>query len=374
MSDVKISVRFRREAGHYRFVLSAGEIRLNDFFQKVEISGLSHFLVYLFHIYGNNEFANNLANIRIFQYFCDYKQENHTNMIKSMTGYGKAEVLLETGKITVEVRSLNGKTADISLKTSMLPKDKEMTVRQKIAAELQRGNIDMFMTFEPNAAENAKKINMDLAVQYYQQISDLAKMVGTSSLQINNPNDLIATILRMPDVMDAKKADVITDETWPLVEACIDQALKNINEFRSHEGEILYKDVTEKVASIMAYSEQIEQFEKERVESIREKILSRFAELKAEPDQSRLEQEMIFYIEKLDINEEKVRLRQHCRYFLDTISSEECPGKKLGFIAQEMGREINTTGSKANHTEIQKIVVKMKDDLEKIKEQSLNIL
>ena len=295
-------------------------------------------------------------------------------MIKSMTGYGKAEVLLETGKITVEVRSLNGKTADISLKTSMLPKDKEMTVRQKIAAELQRGNIDMFMTFEPNAAENAKKINMDLAVQYYQQISDLAKMVGTSSLQINNPNDLIATILRMPDVMDAKKADVITDETWPLVEACIDQALKNINEFRSHEGEILYKDVTEKVASIMAYSEQIEQFEKERVESIREKILSRFAELKAEPDQSRLEQEMIFYIEKLDINEEKVRLRQHCRYFLDTISSEECPGKKLGFIAQEMGREINTTGSKANHTEIQKIVVKMKDDLEKIKEQSLNIL
>ena len=291
-----------------------------------------------------------------------------------MTGYGKAETILETGKITVEVRSLNGKTADISLKTSMLPKDKEIAIRQKIAAELQRGNIDMFMTFEPNAAENAKKINMDLAVQYYQQISELAKKVGTSSIQINNPNDLIATILRMPEVMDAKKQDVITDENWPLVEACIDQALKNINEFRAHEGEILYKDVTSNVAKIMEYSEQVETYEKERVEAIREKILNRFAELKAEPDSSRLEQEMIFYIEKLDINEEKVRLRQHCRYFLDTISNEDCPGKKLGFIAQEMGREINTTGSKANHTEIQKIVVKMKDELEKIKEQSLNIL
>ena len=291
-----------------------------------------------------------------------------------MTGYGKAEVLLEAGKVTVEIRSLNGKTADISLKTSLLPKDKEIGVRQKIAAELQRGNIDMFMTFEPNAAENAKKINMDLALQYYQQIAELAKKVGTSSLQINNPNDLIATILRMPEVMDAKKQDVITDENWPMVEACINEAIANINAFRAHEGEVLYKDVTSNVAKIMEYSQQVESYEKERVEAIREKILNRFAELQAEPDQSRLEQEMIFYIEKLDINEEKVRLRQHCKYFLETIENEPYPGKKLGFIAQEMGREINTTGSKANHTEIQKIVVKMKDELEKIKEQSLNIL
>ena len=295
-------------------------------------------------------------------------------MIRSMTGYGKAEVILETGKMTVEVRSLNGKTADISLKTSMLPKDKEMAVRQKIAAALTRGNIDFFMTFEPNAADSAKKINMALAVEYYQQISDLAEQIGTSSLQINNPNDLIATILRMPEVMDAKKQDVITDDNWPVVEACIDEALANINAFRAQEGEVLYKDVTSKVGNIMEYSRQVETFEQERVEAIREKILSRFAELKAEPDQSRLEQEMIYYIEKLDLNEERVRLRQHCKYFLDTISGEECPGKKLGFIAQEMGREINTTGSKANHTEIQKIVVKMKDELEKIKEQSLNIL
>ncbi|MBE6215643.1 MAG: YicC family protein [Bacteroidales bacterium] len=295
-------------------------------------------------------------------------------MIRSMTGYGKAEALLETGKITVEVRSLNGKTADISIKTSMLPKDKEMKVRQKIAAELTRGNIDFFITFEPNAADSAKKINMDLAMEYYRQIETLGSMVGAYDLQLKNPNDLLTLILKMPEVMDSKKQDVITEENWPIVEKCIDSALAEINAFRKKEGEVLQKDVTSKVNQILEYSAQVETFEKERVDAIREKILSRFAELKAEPDQSRLEQEMIFYIEKLDINEERVRLRQHCRYFLDTLENEKNPGKKLGFIAQEMGREINTTGSKANHTEIQKIVVKMKDELEKIKEQSLNIL
>ena len=291
-----------------------------------------------------------------------------------MTGYGKAEAILETGKITVEVRSLNGKTADISLKTQMLPKEKEMVVRQKVAAALTRGNIDIFVTYEPNTADSAKKINMDLAMEYYQQVAELGNKIGAESLVNQNPNDLLAMILRMPEVMDSRKQDVITEDNWPLVEACIDQALANINAFRAHEGEVLYKDVTGNVNKILDYSKQIEAYETERVQAIREKILNRFAELKAEPDQSRLEQEMIFYIEKLDINEEKVRLRQHCQYFLDTIDNEPDPGKKLGFIAQEMGREINTTGSKANHTEIQKIVVKMKDELEKIKEQSLNIL
>ena len=291
-----------------------------------------------------------------------------------MTGYGKAEAILETGKITVEVRSLNGKTADISIKTSMLPKDKEMTVRQKIAASLTRGHIDFFVTYEPNAADSAKKINMDLAMEYYQQISDLGGRLGAHNLWNQNPNDLLAMIMRMPEVMDVKKQDVITDDNWPLVEACIDQALANINAFRDQEGEVLYKDVTSKVNNILEFSNQVETYEQERVDAVRERILNRFAELKAEPDQSRLEQEMIFYIEKLDLNEERVRLRQHCRYFLETLDNEPNPGKKLGFIAQEMGREINTTGSKANHTEIQKLVVKMKDELEKIKEQSLNIL
>ena len=381
MSDVKVAVRFWRETCHNGFMFSAGEIRLNNFFQKVEISSLSYFFVYLFHIFGNNEFQ---IILRIYGFFSIFVTENQKiiNMIKSMTGYGKAEAILETGKITVEVRSLNGKTADISIKTSMLPKDKEMTVRQKIAAALTRGNIDFFVTYEPNAADSAKKINMDLAMEYYSQLFELGSrigkanksIVGAENLWTQGPNDLLSMIMRMPEVMDVKKQDVITDENWPLVEACIDQALANINAFRAQEGEVLYKDVTSKVNNILEFSKQVETYEQERVDAIREKILNRFAELKAEPDQSRLEQEMIFYIEKLDLNEERVRLRQHCRYFLETLDNEPNPGKKLGFIAQEMGREINTTGSKANHTEIQKLVVKMKDELEKIKEQSLNIL
>ena len=295
-------------------------------------------------------------------------------MIHSMTGYGKAEAILETGKITVEIRSLNGKTADISIKTSLLPKDKEIAVRQKIASELNRGNIDFFLTWEPNAAENAKQINMTLAMEYYRQIASLGKEIGATNLWNQNPNDLLAVILRMPDVVDSRKQDVITEENWPAVEACIDQALKNINVFRQKEGAVLYEDVKSKVDKIMSYSLEIEQYETERTVQIKEKILSRFAEIKAEPDQSRLEQEMIFYLEKLDINEEKVRLRQHCKYFMETIDNEAYPGKKLGFIIQEMGREINTTGSKANHAQIQQLVVKMKDELEKIREQSMNIL
>ena len=291
-----------------------------------------------------------------------------------MTGYGRAEAMIETGKVTVEIRSLNGKTADISLKTSLLPKDKEIAVRQKIANVLQRGNIDLFITFEPNASESAKQINKELALEYYSQIKALGSLIGADGLSTQNPNDLLAMILRMPEVIDSKKQDIITEENWPLIDNCINEALDSINAFRSQEGEVLYRDVTSKVENILKFSSEVEAYENERTETVREKILTRFAEIKADPDPSRLEQEMIYYIEKYDINEEKVRLRQHCRYFLDTIENEPYPGKKLGFIAQEIGREINTTGSKANHTEIQKIVVKMKDELEKIKEQSLNIL
>ena len=185
---------------------------------------------------------------------------------------------------------------------------------------------------------------------------------------------LLTAATRFPDVVNSQTTDIIDDENWPAVAECIREAVARLNEFRSAEGAILYKDVTSKVASILGYVDDIEAIEGERTASIREKILSRFEELSLQPDQSRLEEEMVYYIEKFDINEEKTRLRQHCRYFMETIDSEPYPGKKLGFIAQEMGREINTTGSKANHTGIQKIVVKMKDDLEKIKEQSLNIL
>ena len=301
-------------------------------------------------------------------------------MVKSMTGYGKAEAVLENGKLTVEIRSVNGKNADISIKTSLLPKDREMEVRSKISSSLVRGNIDMFLTWEPNAADSAKQINKELALEYYSQLTDLAeeisyrKQSGTVDLFKQSPNDLLAMVLRMPEVIDAKKQDIITEENWPLVKAAIDDALLAINVFRAHEGESLRADVSSKVHNILATVDKIETYETERVPAVRERILSRFAEMKLDVDQSRLEQEMIFYIEKLDINEEKVRLRQHCRYFLDTLENDPAPGKKLGFIAQEMGREINTTGSKANHTEIQKLVVLMKDELEKIKEQSLNIL
>ena len=289
-----------------------------------------------------------------------------------MTGFGKSETALAGGKLYVEIRSLNGKTADISIKTSLLPKDREIEVRKMIAAGLERGNIDFFMTYEPNAAESARTINPDIVMNYYSQISGLRQRLGLSNA--GSDQEILASILRFQDVMSAKKEDVINDDNWNKVENCIKEAISHLNEFRSKEGAILYRDVTSKVASILACVDEVEKFEKGRAELVRERILSRFAELKLEPDQSRLEAEMIYYIEKLDINEEKVRLRQHCRYFLDTIEKDPFPGKKLGFIAQEMGREINTTGSKANNTDIQKLVVNMKDDLEKIKEQSLNIL
>ena len=294
-------------------------------------------------------------------------------MVKSMTGYGKAECLLPDSKITIEIRSLNGKNADISIKSSLIPREKEMAVRQYIAKELQRGNIDLFATIEQNAAESAKKINMELATDYFRQITALGNEIGACALQSQNPNDLLATILRMPDVIETKKQEM-TDETWAPLEEAIHNAVAALNDFRSKEGEILYKDVTSRVALIESYVAEVEKHEQSRVQAVKDRIKARIDELGITPDENRLEQEIVFYVEKLDINEEKVRLRQHCRYFMETIDSEQEPGKKLGFIAQEMGREINTMGSKANHAEIQKWVVKMKDELEKIKEQSLNIL
>lgn len=300
-------------------------------------------------------------------------------MAQSMTGYGKAEAILENGKLTIEFRTLNGKNADISLKTSLLPKDKELAIRKKVADALQRGTIDMFVNWEANAAENAKKINQDLALEYFKQIRELKKLIsytepGSITTGKDEAMDALAMVLRMPDIIDSRKQDIITEENWPLVEKAINEALANLNDFRTREGSILVADVTAKVNHILECSREIEKYEKERTDAVRERILAKFEELSIKPDHDRLEQEMIFYLEKLDINEERVRLRQHCAYYLETLNGDPFPGKKLGFIAQEMGREINTTGSKANHTEIQKLVTTMKDELEKIKEQSLNIL
>ena len=181
-------------------------------------------------------------------------------------------------------------------------------------------------------------------------------------------------MLRFPDVIDTRKADIITEENWPLVAKAVEEALDAVNDYRAKEGEALYRDVTSRVATIMELEDQVEALEQKRIDAVREKLMKNLGELRQKVDPSRFEQELVFYLEKLDINEEKVRLRQHCRYFLDTIDSEPFPGRKLGFIIQEMGREINTTGSKANHSGIQKLVVRMKDELEKIREQSLNIL
>lgn len=291
-------------------------------------------------------------------------------MIQSMTGYGKAEVQLESGKITIELRTLNGKTADINIKSQLLPKDKELIVRQKIADKLHRGTIDFFVTFEANAVSSAKHINQSLAEEYFRQISALSEKLGVkddSALFLN-------TVLRFPDVIDNTRQDIINDENWPVVEKAIDQAIDNTNDYRSREGVALYKDVTSRVNNILKLEDEVESFDGERIATVRAKIEKAIAELMLKPDQSRFEEEMIYYLEKFDINEEKVRLRQHCKYFMDTIDGEAFPGKKLGFIIQEMGREINTTGSKANHAGIQKVVVRMKDELEKIREQSMNIL
>ena len=282
--------------------------------------------------------------------------------------------MLEGGKLTVEFRSVNGKNAEISIKSSLLPKDREMPLRKKIADRLQRGTIDMFLTWEPNAASSAKTVNRPLAVEYYRQISALASEVGAPDPRDSEPNYLLATLLRMPDVIDAAKRDVITNDNWPAVEKAIDGALDAICAYRAHEGEALYKDVTSRVSLIMSLEDEVESLEAERISSVRSRLVKALEELEQKCDQGRFEEEMVYYLEKLDINEEKVRLRQHCRYFMDTIASEAYPGKKLGFIIQEMGREINTTGSKANHSGIQKLVVRMKDELEKIREQSLNIL
>ncbi len=291
-----------------------------------------------------------------------------------MTGYGKAQAILKAGKMTIEIRSLNGKNADINVKTSLLPKDKELYIRKKIADSLQRGTIDVFINWEPNVSENAKKINQSLALEYYRQIKELGAAIGTVDIEQNEPNYLLATILRMPEVIDSGKQEIIGEDEWPVVDAAFDEALKTINNFRSTEGEVLYNDVTGRVSTILAIYDEVEKYAGERLDAVKARVVKAAEDLKVKLDPERFEQEMIFYLEKLDINEEKVRLRQHCKYFMETIDGEDCPGKKLGFIIQEMGREINTTGSKANHAAIQACVVRMKDELEKIREQSMNIL
>jgi len=291
-------------------------------------------------------------------------------MIKSMTGYGKAECTIGSSKYTVEIRSVNGKNADITIKSSLIPRSHEMEVRQYIAKELGRGNIDLFITVAKDTAKTDKVVNAEMIGEYFSQIKEALKQSGISV----SDEALLPSVLKLPDIFDQKQDSDIIEENWETLDKCIKEAVANLNTYRAKEGESLHRDILSQVDKIESYVLEIEKYEKERIDAVRERILSKIKELGAQPDEERLEQEIIFYIEKLDINEEKVRLRQHCKYFRETFETEEMPGKKIGFIAQEMGREINTTGSKANHAEIQKWVVKMKDELEKIKEQSLNVL
>ena len=292
-------------------------------------------------------------------------------MIQSMTGFGKATVAYKEKKINVEVKSLNSKTLDLSTRIAPLYREKEMEIRQFIAKNLERGKIDFSIWIEKDVVADATPINMALVENYYQQIKKISVQTG-----IPEPADWYATLLRLPDVTTKTDVEELTDEEWKAAQQAIDEAVNHLIEFRRQEGAALQKKFTEKVDNIQALLASIEPYEKSRVEKIKTNIVNGLQQIpNVEYDKNRLEQELIYYIEKLDISEEKQRLSNHLKYFRETMNEEgHGVGKKLGFIAQEMGREINTTGSKSNQAEMQNIVVKMKDELEQIKEQVLNAL
>ena len=292
-------------------------------------------------------------------------------MIQSITGFGKATVAYKEKKINVEVKSLNSKTLDLSTRIAPLYREKEMEIRQFIAKNLERGKIDFSIWIEKDVVADATPINMALVENYYQQIKKISAQTG-----IPEPADWYATLLRLPDVTTKTDVEELTDEEWKAAQQAIDEAVNHLIEFRRQEGAALQKKFTEKVDNIQALLASIEPYEKSRVEKIKTNIVNGLQQIpNVEYDKNRLEQELIYYIEKLDISEEKQRLSNHLKYFRETMNEEgHGVGKKLGFIAQEMGREINTTGSKSNQAEMQNIVVKMKDELEQIKEQVLNAL
>lgn len=287
-----------------------------------------------------------------------------------MTGYGKSVVTYKGKKINVEIKSLNSKTLDLSTRIAPLYREKEMEIRQAITAQVVRGKVDFAIWIEKDAAADAAPINAALTENYYNQIKAIARNSG-----IPEPQDWFATLLRMPDVLTRTETEVLDEEEWHAVRQAVDDAIARLVSFRTQEGAALERKFREKVDNIEALLAEIEPYEKSRVEKIRVRIVDG---LKAIPDveydKNRLEQELIYYIEKLDISEEKQRLANHLKYFRETMNEAAGQGKKLGFIAQEMGREINTTGSKSNNAEMQNIVVKMKDELEQIKEQVLNAL
>ncbi|MDD4639554.1 MAG: YicC family protein, partial [Bacteroidales bacterium] len=288
-------------------------------------------------------------------------------MIQSMTGYGRSVFNRGGQKILVEIRSVNGKNSDISVKSQLIPREKEAELKQIIAAKTIRGTVDLFAAADSQNGILPKRINGEVFRSFYDQIMEINHSLGKESLN----GDITGIILRLPDVVENVKPD--DEESWPALLTAIENALDDLLIFRKNEGSRLASEISGRVELIEGYLAEVDKYEAGRIESVRERITKRMEELAIAYSTERLEQELVFYIEKLDITEEKVRLSQHCKYFRETILKEEYPGRKLGFIAQEMGREINTLGSKANNVDIQKIVVNMKDELEKIKEQVLNI-
>ena len=291
-------------------------------------------------------------------------------MLHSMTGYGKASCEYNNKKIVIEIKSLNSKQLDVQTRIAALYREKDIEIRNAIAARLERGKIDLSLYIEDAGSTAATRINQAVVENYRQQIVDTCNTLGMPM-----PDNMMELILRMPETLKTESA-VLDENEWRVILGLLDEAFAQIEAFRIQEGQSLYNMFVGKIDAIGTLLAQVEPYEGERLTKIKSRIEEglKTLEEKISVDRNRLEQEMIFYIEKLDINEEKVRLRNHLRYFIETMDNEKAPGKKLGFIAQEMGREINTLGSKSNHSEMQIIVVKMKDELEQIKEQVLNVL
>ena len=290
-------------------------------------------------------------------------------MIRSMTGFGKAEAVCENKKIVAEIRSLNSKQLDLSIKMPPLYREAEFEIRNMLNKSLQRGKVELYVSVESTEVATAATIDKKLFRAYLCQLNDALTYSGIDA----SYDALVPTIIKMPNVLSTESISVSEAERAALIQA-VSEAVAKLNAFREQEGAVLIADLLGRVERIEEYKNAVVPFEKARTEVIRNRIRENVEKLQVEVDNNRLEQEMIFYIEKLDITEEKVRLQNHCKYFREVADTEESAGRKLGFIAQEMGREINTMGSKANDADIQVLVVKMKDELEKIKEQVLNIL
>ncbi|MCQ2239029.1 MAG: YicC family protein [Bacteroidaceae bacterium] len=291
-------------------------------------------------------------------------------MIQSMTGYGKSTVVFAKKKINIEIKSLNSKALDLQTRIAPLYREKEMEIRQMIAASLERGKVDFSLWVEKDESQLASPINGAILEDYYNQILTLSK-----EKNIPLPQDWFYTLLRMPDVMTKVEVEELNDEEWAAVHSGIENAIQQLVDFRKQEGEALYKKFSENIDKIEALLKSIEPYEQSRVAKIRERIVEALEKtINVDYDKNRLEQELIYYIEKLDINEEKQRLTNHLNYFRETMGGGRGQGKKVGFMGEGVGREINTAGSKSNQAEMQNIVVMMKDELEQIKEQVLNVM